>query len=563
VAFRGVSPRSMPAEEGPVACQDGNVKEEGCKSLCRWLGLTESTENGHCKDFIEKLNNVGREGDEANKGQGVYQEPTKWKFWRKTFWKASSMEPIIKVLRSNCKKEELSFYIVALKELMEQMEKGQHQKFEKYDDELAILKKKLEDTTSDLVDEELEKVKSQSEDYADDDTPLPACADDFHVEPGDVLTNEWGGPDFKEIAYLLTNEAMKGEALRLKKHSVYRWHFDYESTFNTSTDVSYSNRSRGDKVLRIFTLAWQHSANLAIKAGKFIGDVTINGGKLVWDIVANSGKILGKAGLFALHPLMRLYSKVKQTTPHTGDTRWTHTELAVYKDYTMSAVEPGGVRMMGAMCGSPGQIIVSRFVGDGTVDAKAYRDLAASRALFWQPYLSHYADTVGQWYRVVAGEFLPSFGNPGDSEYFEAVSQTKVKEMWDYVPTLYDSEEDFYNGLAANNEKNATNTSASNTSASNKTMNSKPKAMFCSKFAAAVWSSTIGNPTEVPNATARYRDLKIMFPMTPGATSPWELARWLLGKKGRKSWKSCLAPAKMAFHDRCRKPNPTPMPPTR
>jgi hypothetical protein len=35
-------------------------------------------------------------------------------------------------------------------------------------------------------------------------------------------------------------------------------------------------------------------------------------------------------------------------------------------------------------------------------------------------YLSHYSDTVGQWYRSVVGKCLNILGTPGNSDYFEA-----------------------------------------------------------------------------------------------------------------------------------------------
>ncbi|CAJ1340831.1 unnamed protein product, partial [Effrenium voratum] len=94
-----------------------------------------------------------------------------------------------------------------------------------------------------------------------------------------------------------------------------------------------------------------------------------------------------------------------------------------------------------------GKIIISRFVGDGTINARNYRSLTASRAQMWKPYLQHYADTVGQWHRVAVGKCLSIFGTPGQNDYFQAVTDEKVREMWDYVDTPENAESGFYEGI--------------------------------------------------------------------------------------------------------------------
>ncbi|CAE7463181.1 unnamed protein product, partial [Symbiodinium pilosum] len=230
-------------------------------------------------------------------------------------------------------------------------------------------------------------------------------------------------------------------------------------------------------------------------AGKLVADTLYNAGKLTWDMTRNVGKVLGKMGIWTGAGVARLYSRVRQTTPHTNQTRWTHTELGISDGMSISAYGNLGVEST-LLCGSEGQMVVSRFVGDGTVNATAYRQLAADRAAMWKPYLGHYSATVGQWYRVVVGKCKAMLGTPGQSDYFEAVTPAQVEEMWNYTPTLNQTESGFWEGLQNNfrtHDKNGTRL--------------KPKAMFCSKFAAAVWSSTIGNPTAIPTAKPRTRDL--------------------------------------------------------
>ena len=47
-------------------------------------------------------------------------------------------------------------------------------------------------------------------------------------------------------------------------------------------------------------------------------------------------------------------------------------------------------------------------------------------SLYHFPYLSHYSDAVGQWYRSVVGKCLNILGTPGNSDYFEAEHAEKI-----------------------------------------------------------------------------------------------------------------------------------------
>ncbi|CAE7231674.1 Gbp5 [Symbiodinium sp. CCMP2456] len=510
-------------EKEPVACLEGDTREPGCKSVCRWLYLTTSEHNGHCEDWVNKLKGVGHGDDADNSKLGTYNGRAWYKFWG-----TSSMEPLIKVLSSNCKEEELDFYAAALYQLIEELKKDRPTKYKKYDDELAILQEKL----ADVVTEKVSKLVPQDDNDmgADDGTPLPVCPADFRIQDGDFLTFEDGGPDFQEIS---GDFAWEAEALELRLHYSYGPHFDYSQTFNTTSDVTFKNRTFGSKVGRIFELSWKHTLNTIVRAGKGLADLAANAGKFLWDMTKNAGKVLRKMGIWTGAGVARIYAHVRQTTPHTNQTKWTHTEMGIGDGYSISAYANLGVYQGASrVCGNSGQIVVSRFVGDGTVNAAAYRKLAAERARMWQPYLTkHYAATVGQWHRVVVGHCKSWLATPGKSEYFEAVTPERVEEMWKYIPSVNDTEKGFFEGMRDNFRTHVSNKDG-------RARRIKPKAMFCSKFVSAVWSSTIGNPTAVPDAQPRSEDLKKMFPFNPGACSPWTLVQWLLSKKGRETWHS-------------------------
>ena len=306
-------------EKEPVACLDGDTREPGCKSVCRWLHLTTSELNGHCKDWVNKLKGVGRGDDNNNSKLGTY----KGRAWYK-FWGTSSMEPLIKVLSSNCKEEELDFYAAALYQLIEDLKRDRPTKYEKYDDEFAILQEKL----SDVVTEKVAKLVPQDDMGADDATPLPVCPADLQVEAGDFLTYEYGGPDFQEISAMLSDFAAEGEALELRLHYSYGPYFDYSQTFNTTSNVTFKNRTFGSKVRRVFELSWKHTLNTIVRAGKGLADLAANAGKFLWDMTRNAGKVLGKMGVWTVAGVTRIYSHVRQTTPHTNQTKWTHTEIS-------------------------------------------------------------------------------------------------------------------------------------------------------------------------------------------------------------------------------------------
>eukprot|EP00435_Cladocopium_sp_Y103_P064477 s1874_g26.t1 len=268
---------------------------------------------------------------------------------------------------------------------------------------------------------------------------------------------------------------------------------------------------------------------------------------------------LGWVGVFWTGEKMTaIYANQRQTTEHTDKSiKFTHTELGVGKNL-LSTAGGGGVGRFplcyGGFTNRQGHLIISRFVGDGTVDAEKYRKLAAQRALMWEPYLSHYSDTAGQWYRSVVGKCLSILGTPGQSDYFEAVTPEAVKEMWDYTPSPEDSEKAFLQAIQ--------DSFRTHKEVEGNRERVKPKAMFCSKFVSAIWSSTIGNPTNDPNATVRSRDLKIMMPVNPGACSPWTVVQWIVSKSGRKSWKSCvgdLAPGKCSAAWGCTSGAPKPL----
>ncbi|CAE7193274.1 ANKRD50 [Symbiodinium sp. CCMP2592] len=437
----------------------------------------------------------------------------------------------------NCKEDELDFYAAALYQLIEGVKKDQPVEFKKFDDELAILQEKL----SDVVTEKMVKMVSQDDMGGDDDTPLPACPADFGIEAGDFLTFSYGGPNFEEAGGIMKEIAFEDEAMQLRIHYSYGPYFDYSQTFNTTSDVEYKNRTLGSKVGRFFELSWKHTLNAIVRAGKAVGDLTANGGKLLWDMTVNAGKVLGKMAMWTGAGVAKVYSRVRQTTPHTNQTKWTHTEMGIGGGRTISAYGRGVYSNGFPVCKNPGEIVISRFVGDGTVNAAAYRKLAAERALMWEPYLGHYADTVGQWHRAVFGHCMSWLGTPGKSEYFEAVTPERVEEMWNYTPSEQDTERGFFDGMRDNFRTHASTNHSNHTRI-------KPKAMFCSKLVAAVWSSTIGNPTASPDAQPRSEDLKKMFPFNPGACSPWTLVQWLLSKKGRETWHSCIAEPGRNFH---------------
>jgi len=504
-------------DEGAVSCKSGATEEPGCASVCRWLHLTNWTSpNGQCNEFVDLLM-------ESN-----YTKPAFWKVFRKK----SSMEPILKVLKTNCKDDEKDFYIVALLELVDKMKE---EKKQKYATAVDLLQKQAALTVGeDII---AAAATEEADENETDASELPECEANMVIKAGDIVTMEVGGPNMANISASLSKKAAEDEALQLQQHFEYKRHFDYNATYNTSTNVSWEERDWKSKTKRFFELAAKHTANTMIRVGKGVADLGINFGKGVADVTMNAGRMMGKFFVWTGSVVTKTYAKQRQTTARTGATLWTHSEIGVGDNILMSSYSETGVGKSD-ICSSGsvelasgnGRVIISRFEGDGTVDKDAYRALAAERALLWEPYLNNHASTVGEWHRAVVGKCLSVFGTPGSSEYFEAVDDSKVKEMWDYTPSVNETEEAFYQGIIDSmrtHDKSGQRV--------------KPKAMFCSKFVAAVWSSTVGNPTDASDAEPRTRDLKEMMPFNPGACSPWTIAQWLLSKKGSKSWKSCVA----------------------
>ncbi|CAE7463169.1 unnamed protein product, partial [Symbiodinium pilosum] len=70
---------------------------------------------------------------------------------------------------------------------------------------------------------------------------------DFMVTAGDFLTYEEGGPNMQEIATYVSDFAKHDEAMQLRMHYSYGLIFDYENTFDTSTNETFSNRTKGSK----------------------------------------------------------------------------------------------------------------------------------------------------------------------------------------------------------------------------------------------------------------------------------------------------------------------------
>lgn len=144
-----------------ASCQDGDTAITGCRSVCRWLGLTESTTNGQCEDYVETL--LG------------YKKKGKWKFWGHE----SSMTPVLELLSTNCRKEELGYHFAGIIQLIERMPE---KKKEKYKEQL----KKLQDLVADQLTNEVAAV--EEEEYEDDDVPLPSCETGMTIEEGDIVT---------------------------------------------------------------------------------------------------------------------------------------------------------------------------------------------------------------------------------------------------------------------------------------------------------------------------------------------------------------------------------------
>ncbi|CAK9009836.1 unnamed protein product [Durusdinium trenchii] len=417
-----------------ASCQEGDTQVEGCQSVCRWLELR------HTSGSVD-----GREGVLCRLAKGRCM--------------------VVKCMLCGApavNQPRLSFYLAGLAELIKKMKK--EGKIDRYQEELEELQKHVTDTLevqAITIDEDYDTWHNQRE---DDTEPLPRCDLNMPVEAreardaGDIVTFEVGGPDFeKDVSQTLrlgqrdvlsregdgswTQMNAEAEALRLNKLTFsYGPHFDYSNTFNTSSPEKETvNETKGAKAKRYTVLGLKHGANAFVKVCKAFADVGWNLLKGIGDLGIFLGKVVGKSAVWTGAKVTALYAHVRQTTPHTDKIHWTHTELAIGKNQLQAAVYPDGVQEQD-LCwmGEPkprsgygvrgDQIIISRFVGDGTLDAQKYRTLAAERAKMWAKHLKHYSDTVGQWHRAVFGRCIKSWGTPGDPDYFEAVTPEKIKE---------------------------------------------------------------------------------------------------------------------------------------
>lgn len=442
-----------------------------------------------------------------------YKPPSVWNFFH-----SSSIDAPLQLLRENVRQESMPFQLGLLLGAMHHIPADKQAKYE-------VPLAKINTAIQAWISRNpgfmgAAGVRPPSELDGDNET-LPQCRGP--LQAGDILTFEVGGPDFAEISGALSETAAESEALELRQHFEYGFglHFEYGEHFDSYDGPAYKRYSK--RVADFF-------ANL----GKGAADVVINIGKGLGDLTANVFKALGKGFVYTGAGVTALYASVRQTTSHTGDTKWTHTELALGPRTLMSAYGDVGIQSHSACNLHHTKIVISRFQGDGLVDASNYGTIVGHRAELWSQTLDHYGDTIGQWHRVILGKCLNVVGNAGQTDYWEAVTSAKVNEMWDYSPTYDEDEQGFWEGV-----KNSFRTHDSDG------RRVKPKAMFCSKFVAALWSSVIGNPTVNPDEPVRHADVNKMLPWNPGACSPWTMVQWLTGANGRKYWKSCIADTAM------------------
>lgn len=478
-------------------CPSGD-SNPACKSVCRWLGLTQSHSNGHCHEFLEEITQLG------------YSSPAVWKIFRSS----SSFDTLLELLNENARAETLDGRIGSLLTVLSELSRSEGTKYRSAVDKLRAAIDEWRSRNAGFVGADRARPATENDGGSD---PLPQC--DGAFEAGDIVTFEVGGPNFNDISAALSSTAATAEALELRRHFDYGFghHFKYGEHFDSYEGEWYKTYSK-------------RVADFFANAGKGVADVAINVGKGVGDITANVGKALGKGFVYTGAGVTAVYASVRQTTSHTDNTKWTHTEIATGEKMLLSAYGDAGVTEHSACNLHATQIIISRFQGDGLVDAARYRSIAAGRAKMWSKQLDHYADSVGEWHRVIFGKCINVLGNAGHEDYWKAVTDAKVQEMWDYAPAEENRETGFWEGVKNNvrtHDANGTRV--------------KPKAMFCSKLVSAIWSSTIGNPTESPNEPVRHASVNKLLPFNPGACSPWTMAQWLTGSEGRKYWTSCIA----------------------
>lgn len=515
-------------DDSMFQCPQGATAAEGCRSLCKILGLTgPETPNGECPEFEQVL---------ANAGYG--NAHVTWNFFRWRVWKQSSMDAILDDLCQNAGEHQSAFLITSLDNRVRQLPDN---KVVKYKLAIVTLTRALSLYQSLHPHFDASAFHPPVEDDGGTD-PLPQCSGP--IQAGDILTFENGGPDFSEISSELSKTAANHEALQLRLMFDYGLNFEHKLHYEYRTPAQDAAFSA--KVGEFFKNLAKGGADCCINMGKGIGNAVLFVGKVAGDVLANTGMQLARGLTFTGAGITAGYASVRQTTSHTGTTKFTHSELALSEHAATQG--PGGAVAICDVYRVPGKIIVSRFSGDkGHVirnSSTSMQLLAAHRADQWWPYLQHYADTVGQWHRVVFGKCFNTFGNSGDPDYWQAVTDEKIKEMWDYTPTDEQNREGFWKGVRDSIKKTATGA----THDANQ-QRLKPKAMFCSKFTAAVWSSVIGNPTEDPDAPVRHDDVNKMFPLNPGACAPWSMVQWLLSARGRQSWDSCLIDQSAAGSD--------------
>lgn len=527
-------------------CPAGDTAVEGCLSICRHLELTQNDVNGVCPEFENTLISYGyRPRNTWN--------PLAWAY--KKFRGGSSMDPVLDILKQNADDDQADFLVGALQSTLNKLPEN---KFQKYRQSLKDLQSRIAAYAEKNPRYKFAGQAKPAEEEEDEGTePLPVCTGP--IMPGDIATFEVGGPDFSVVSQFLHETAAEHEALVLRrhfsygKHLEYGRHFKYEPFFQAPEDEA-AHKRYAKKVANAFINLGKGATDVTINIAKGLADFTVNVGKGVGDVAVFGGQLVAKGFVYTGSGITAAYAGVRQTTTRTGEaTRFTHSEIATGVNTLSQGQGDSAICSQGRLHRSlQTQIIISRFTGNGhtvpNATAQSHAQLAAHRAAMWDTYLDHHADTVGQWHRAVFGRCLNVMGNAGNPDYWKAVTEDKVQEMWDYEPTDEQNEAAFWRGVRWVHESFITH------DANGRRV--KPKAMFPSKFVSAVWSSVMGNPSEYPEADIRHADVNEMFPFNPGACSPWTLVKWMIGKKGSKYWHSCRIDSRTGEGDPCRHGTP-------
>eukprot|EP00928_Gymnodinium_smaydae_P070090 TRINITY_DN54027_c0_g1_i1.p1 TRINITY_DN54027_c0_g1~~TRINITY_DN54027_c0_g1_i1.p1 ORF type:complete len:540 (-),score=52.19 TRINITY_DN54027_c0_g1_i1:140-1759(-) len=391
---------------------------------------------------------------------------------------------------------------------------------------------------------------------------ISPCQEDLVVAEGDILTWEKGGPDFHELAQgfqeaadelypLPETRAPPNFATDAQPETQTPPDSDRDSQHETwappdsDTDSLPETQahldSDADSLSETSASPDSDTASISSVKAHAPHDPTPS----VWSVLAGGFKRAGRAagkyaeykGYRAGASVMESYARSKQTI---GALTWTHTELAMGPRLNMGFFPPqlftnGSFSEGGTHFYDPAtqnfhgsKVLVHRFRHSRNVASLdcTYAQLAARRAKLWSTELTHYMETYSEMSRVVfTGRCINRWGrrlkNAGDHPYFKAVTPEVVADLWHF-------------------EKPADNAGQSATGAAGKRKGrKKPKAMFCSKYVAAAWSSAIGNPTDKPDEPVRHQDVNVMFPFNPGACAPWTMAKWLVNE-GRKHWSTCI-----------------------